>query len=218
VFGKNFPLDEAFLTATVVFRNLTVRHWGTSPRGHNQNGRLQMKKFNEMPDQLESLFGAPPLLEGEDPELYSRLRSAVIDDHKPQTLADWIYVNDLVIKLWEEQRFRRASTALIRSGMQKAVEYFLKNICLALLDVPEQMALKYFSTDPKEREEITSLLAQHGITASEIQAKAAQLESGGVLMFDRMIAARESGRRLLRKEAEHYARRQENDPGDVSDG
>jgi hypothetical protein len=176
-----------------------------------------MKKSDEIPDQLESLFGEPPLLEGEDPGLYSRLRSAVIDDHKPETLVDWIYVNDLVIKLWEEQRYRRASTALIRSGMLKAVEYFLKDICLALVDEPEQVALKYFSTNPKERKEVTSLLAQHGITASELQAKAAQLEGPGVLMFDRMIAARESGRRLLRKEAEHYARHRENEPGEVSD-
>jgi hypothetical protein len=158
------------------------------------------------------------LLEGEDREAYLALQSAVIEDRKPDGLMEWIGVNDLVNKLWEEQRYRRASTALIRSGTLKAIEYFLKDICLALFDEPSQMALKYFSTDPKERKEVTSLLAQHGITASEIQAKAAQLEGPGVLMFDRMVAARESGRRLLRKEAEHYARRQENDPGDISDG
>jgi hypothetical protein len=178
---------------------------------------------NEIPKQYESLFGQPPLLEGEDREAYLALRSAVVEDRKPDGLMEWIGVNDLVNKLWEEQRYRRASTALIRSGTLKAIEYFLKDICLALFDepsqmVPEQMALKYFSTDPKERKEVTSLLAQHGITDSEIQAKAAQLEGPGVLMFDRMVAARESGRRLLRKEAEHYARRQENDPGDISDG
>jgi hypothetical protein len=173
---------------------------------------------NEIPKQLESLLGQPQLLEGEDREAYLALQSAVIEDRKPDRLMEWIGVNDLVIKLWEEQRYRRASTALIRSGTLKAIEYFLKDICLALFDEPSQMAMKYFSTDPKERREVTSLLAQHGITASEIQAKAAQLEGPGVLMFDRMVAARESGRRLLRKEAEHYARRQENDPGDISDG
>jgi hypothetical protein len=173
---------------------------------------------NEIPKQYESLFGQPPLLEGEDREAYLALRSAVIEDRKPDSLMEWIGVNDLVNKLWEEQRYRRASTALIRSGTLKAIEFFLKDICLALFDEPSQMAMKYFSTDPKERKEVTSLLAQHGITASEIQAKAAQLEGPGVLMFDRMVAARESGRRLLRKEAEHYARRQENDPGDISDG
>ena len=173
---------------------------------------------NEIPKQLESLLGQPQLLEGEDREAYLALQSAVIEDRKPDRLMEWIGVNDLVNKLWEEQRYRRASTALIRSGTLKAIEYFLKDICLALFDEPSQMALKYFSTDPNERKEVTSLLAQHGITAAEIQAKAAQLEGPGVLMFDRMVAARESGRRLLRKEAEHYARRQENDPGDISDG
>ena len=120
------------------------------------------------------------MLEGEDREAYLALQSAVIEDLKPDGLMEWIGVNDLVNKLWEEQRYRRASTALIRSGTLKAIEYFLKDICLALFDEPSQMALKYFSTDPKERKEVTSLLAQHGITASEIQAKAAQLEGPGV--------------------------------------
>jgi hypothetical protein len=171
-----------------------------------------MEKNNtEIPKQLESLLGQPPLLEGEDREAYLALRSALIEDRQPKTVMDWIHVHDLVTQLWEEQRFRRASTALIRSGMLKAVEHFLKNICLALFDVPEQMALKYFSTDPEEREEVTSLLAQHGITASELHAKAAQLEGPGVLMFDRMVAARVNGRRMLRKEAERDGGRQDHD-------
>jgi hypothetical protein len=51
-----------------------------------------------------------------------------------------------------------------------------------------------------------SVLAQHGITMTELYAKAAQLEGSGLAMFDRMVAARENGRRLLRKQAERRAR------------
>jgi hypothetical protein len=36
---------------------------------------------------------------------------------------------------------------------------------------------------------------------AELPAKAVQLESGGVQMLDRLVAARESSRRMLRKEA-----------------
>jgi hypothetical protein len=175
----------------------------------------------EIPKQFESLFGQPPLLEDENREAYYALRSAVIEDRQPETLTDWIYVHDLVTKLWEEQRLRRVSTELIGSAKLKAVKHFLEDICSNLcpspFDEPAEMALKYFSTNPKESKPVRSLLEQHGITASAIQAKAAQLESGGVLMFERMIAARENGRRMLRKEDEHYARRQENDADDVSE-
>jgi hypothetical protein len=180
-----------------------------------------MEKNNtEIPKQYESLFGQQPLLEDENREAYLALRSAVIEDLQPQNLMDWVHVLDLVNKLWEEQRLRRASTELIGSAKLKAVKHFLVDICSDLcppFDDPAEMALSYFSTNPKESKPVRSLLEQHGITASAIQAKAAQLESGGVLMFERMIAARENGRRMLRKEAEHYARRQENDADDISE-
>jgi hypothetical protein len=169
-----------------------------------------MVKF-EIPKQLESLLGPPPLLEGEDREAYLALRSALIEDRQPKTVMDWIHVHDLVTQLWEEQRFRRASTALIRSGTLKAIEHFLRDISPSLFFESERMALKYFSTNPKERKEVASLLAQHGITHSEIQAKAAQFESAGVLMFDRLVSSRVNGRRMLRKEAERVAGRRDHD-------
>jgi hypothetical protein len=57
----------------------------------------------EIPKQLESLLGQPPLLEGEDREAYMALRAAVIEDRQPKTVMDWIHVHDLVTQLWEEQ-------------------------------------------------------------------------------------------------------------------
>jgi hypothetical protein len=36
-------------------------------------------------------------------------------------------------------------------------------------------------------------------------------------MFDRLVAARENGRRLLRKEAERRSRRQDNDPDEITE-
>ena len=83
---------------------------------------MEENKF-EIPKQLESLLGQPPLLEGEDREAYFALRAALIEDRQPKTVMDWIHVHDLVTQLWEEQRFRRASAALIRGGMLAAIEY-----------------------------------------------------------------------------------------------
>jgi hypothetical protein len=65
--------------------------------------------------------------------------------------------------------------------MLAAVEYYLQEIDKS--GVPDffggfaSNAKPYFSTNPKERKEIVSLLAQYGITPSELLAKAAQLES-----------------------------------------
>ena len=164
-------------------------------------------------DEFEFLFGKPPLLEGEDQDNYMRLREAIVDGLKPKTVFDLINIHDQVNKLWEERRYRRAATALISGGMQSAVKYFLESI----YDMPDDLILKYLSTNAKERKEVLSLLAQHGITMAELQAKAAQLEGGGIQMFDRLVAARESSRRMLLKEAQRSSRRHEGDPGDTAE-
>jgi hypothetical protein len=61
------------------------------------------------------------------------------------------------------------------------------------------------------------VLAEYGITMAELHAKAAQLESSGLAMFDRMVAARENGRRLLRKEAERGSLRDDDDPDETTE-
>jgi hypothetical protein len=174
---------------------------------------MEENKF-EIPKQLESLLGQPPLLEGEDREAYLALRSALIEDRQPKTVMDWIHVHDLVTQLWEEQRYRRASAGLIRGGMLAALQYYLREISKSCFlgdwSVTEK-ANQYFSDNPKERKEVISLLAQYGITPSELLAKAAQLESNGVLTFERLVSSRVNGRRMLRKEAERSAARQDHD-------
>ena len=164
-------------------------------------------------DEFEFLFGKPPLLEGEDLDHYMRLRQAIVDGLNPKTVFDLINAHDQVNKLWEERRYRRAAAALINGGMQSAVKYFLKSI----YDMPDDLVLKYMSTNAKERKEVLSLLAQHGITIAELQAKAAQLESGGIQLFDRLAAARENSRRMLLKEAQRPTRRHAGDPDDTAE-
>jgi hypothetical protein len=73
------------------------------------------------------------------------------------------------------------------------------------------------SDNAKEKNEVTSLLARHGITMAELHAKAAQLEGSGLLMLDRMVSVRENGRRQLRKEAERRSLRQDHDPGEITE-
>jgi hypothetical protein len=88
-----------------------------------------------------------------------------------------------------------------------ALKYFLVPI-IGIQKTPD-LALNYFSKDPKERQHVISLLAQHGITLAELQAKAVQLNSPTLQLFERMAAARENGRRQLRKDKR--SRRQETD-------
>jgi hypothetical protein len=169
-----------------------------------------------IPDELDGLFGDPPLLEAEDPNLYWGLLAGMIRDRNPQSFPEWIYVYDMVHKLWEEQRLKRASTGLMRGEMFNALMYFLTNISA---DGPltsiigeggaKDLAFKYFSEKSREKREVVALLARYGITPAVLQAKAAQQNSDAIQMFEAMTARRERGRRKLRKEDEGVRRRRE---------
>ena len=181
-----------------------------------------------IPEEFVGLFADPPLLEGEDPTAYWDLVAAMIKDRKPQGFLEWTYVCDMVNKLWEEARFRRASTGLMRGEMFSALMYFLRQIhadgqepeqaeqTFSLevnpprkLSAAEKLAFRYFSKDPKEKQQVTSLLARYGITPAVLQAKAAQQNSDAIQMFEAMTARRGRERRKLRQEDERLRRRRD---------
>jgi hypothetical protein len=178
----------------------------------------------KIPKELEGLFGDPPLLEGEDPNVYWGLLAAMIKEHKPQGLLEWTYVYDMVNKLLEEARLKRASSGLMRGEMFSALMYFLQQIHsdgqepsflsqiddqAAKVSAAEKLAFKYFSKKPKERQEVISLLARYGITPAVLQAKAAQLNSDAIQMFEAMGARRGKERRKLRQEDDRLRRRRD---------
>lgn len=169
----------------------------------------------KIPEELRALFGDPPFLDGEDPNLYQSLLGALINDRKPETITDWIAIHDEINALWEEKRLRRASTGIIRTGVLPALRKFASEIFwhdhpFVLDKIPQAKALEYFSEDLEERKEFKALLAQYGVTEGEVHARAAQLNSDALLMFEGMISARERKRRRLRKQQRQIARERRN--------
>jgi hypothetical protein len=151
------------------------------------------------------LFVDPVLLEGEDPSLYWNMVSVMIDEHRPDTMLDWIALNDLATKLWEERVFRRATTAIIRGGQRLAVQQFMTEILPGerrlkqIGDTADHRANSYFSEN-KESGEIRSELATYGITQAEVLARSAQNNIEAILMFEEMVSSRERRRRKLQNE------------------
>ena len=198
------------------------RKFGPSIKFNVKEINMSNQPPDEINDPYDDLFGKPNLLEGEDKERYERLRTAVIRDLKPNNIFEWSNALDQVDKLWEEQRYKRATAALISGGLLKALEFYLEQIFRnetlneTLNDKSSRYALQYFSSDARKRKEVIGHLAQFGITIDQLHAKAAQFESGTIQLFDRMVAARENGRRLLRKEAERFSRKQASDPDETN--
>jgi hypothetical protein len=142
---------------------------------------------------------------GEDPRLYWNMVSAAIDEHQPASVLDWIDINDLVTKLWEERFYRRATNAAIRAGQRTAVEQFVTEIIpgdgrLKAANMAAREAHKHFTASKQEREEVRSQLAAYQMGEAEVLARSAQNNSDAIKMLEGMVSSRESTRRKLQKE------------------
>jgi hypothetical protein len=74
-----------------------------------------------------SLFGPPPILEGEDAAAYDELVGRICAAVKPVDVIDEIFMADVAASEWEVLRWRRLKLSLIRARALKALEGFLRD-------------------------------------------------------------------------------------------
>jgi hypothetical protein len=153
---------------------------------------------------MDDIFGEPALLEGEDSKRYLALYAAVEAEIQPKNIFDQLEVRELTDKIWEELRYKRSSAALIDSAYVEALTTLLTPVdkIRVTMNSAHQAAVKFYSDDFEAKKKMAVVMAQHGITDAKIQAKAMQIISGTLQLFDRMITHRQNARRSLRKEKE----------------
>lgn len=120
--------------------------------------------------QFENLFGKPPLLEGEDEARYQRLWAEIIHEHKPNSFSEFMNAKDQIDKIWEEQRYKRSSAALIDSAYVEALTCLLTPVYQRKVHLPGasgQAANQYYGSDPKAKKVVAALMAENGITRSK---------------------------------------------------
>ena len=122
---------------------------------------------------FEDLFGKPLLLEGEDAERYERLCTEVIRELKPKSFSDFINAKDQIDKIWEEQRYKRNSAALIDIAHVEALASFLRPIYQHKMSLitADKAAILFYGADPKAKKEVAAVMAQYGITEAKVQAR-----------------------------------------------
>ena len=86
---------------------------------------MMRKKSTSKAISRHSLFGPPPILEGEDAAAYDELFGRVCAAVKPVDVIDEMFVADVVALEWEVLRWRRLKLSLIRARGLKALEGFL---------------------------------------------------------------------------------------------
>jgi hypothetical protein len=138
-----------------------------------------MKTLECIPADIHALFGNPPLLRSEDPELYWRLVDRLVQAIAPKDVIEWLWLKDVADYGWEAFRLQRFKTATIDLAQRRAVETVMRRLLLPLSksggpDMTEQvnrLAQGWF-TDPKVREEAVCVLKVYGLAADAVDAEA----------------------------------------------
>jgi len=156
--------------------------------------------------QIDDLFGAPPLIKGEDTARYWRLHAAIAHQIKPETIFDKIRVREFADKLWQQQRCKQSAASLVEGAYIEALASLLRPFNPPTISIGEdaasEMARDYYSGKAKadKVKAVEFVLALYGISAEQIRAKAMQLCGGGISMFNRMETDCETSLRMLQKE------------------
>jgi hypothetical protein len=167
-------------------------------------------------DQFKSLVAAPPIIRGESEEAYWKWWKAFVAEHRPNSLSDWLDVNQLAIKSWEQERVNRCNTALVDNALRRALTHLLmpfnRMVAGGHIASPESVAHAYYSTDDEAREEARVKLAICGITDDQILAEAMQTRAKEMILLDRIDSSRSNAKRAIRKELDRRAEARRKDP------
>jgi hypothetical protein len=122
------------------------------------------------------LFGAPPILEGEDAAAYDELFGRMCAAIKPVDVIDEMYMADVVALEWEILRWRRLKFNLIRArGLRALKEFFCRKLEYDLYE-------DYFG------DELTTVLQDNGVKdAAALARKCAQCESDALDKVKRIL-------------------------------
>jgi hypothetical protein len=82
-----------------------------------------MKAYGpKLPVILVRIFGPPPLIGNEDPQLYRAFFSLLADEYDPKDIGDWLLVKDKADLHWERLRERRLKAEVIKIYQEEPEE------------------------------------------------------------------------------------------------
>jgi hypothetical protein len=178
--------------------------------GKDRRRLADAKKRPTVPEEIRVLLGPSWIVEGEDVQLYEDLLAAVGAAVKPMDLIDWLLLKDFVDLTWEIQRNRRNRESLMRLGRVAAMKSILASIMqdsempfdLGKSDEPTVLALNWFSGEKEAIKRVEDLLAQTGLSQSDVTAQTLAANAAEFARLDARDELYQSRRNSLLKQIE----------------
>ena len=147
-----------------------------------------------------SMFGAPPLLEGENTKDYCALRNQIREAVKPGDYIEEMWVEDCAYLYWDTLRLRRQKAALINANMYQGLQVVLETLCPQ--SEASDLTSRWSVRDQDAIEEIDTLLEAGNLSMEAVAAQALAEIIDKVERIDQMITVSEARRNATLREIE----------------
>jgi hypothetical protein len=154
-------------------------------------------------------------MNGEDGETYSELYAEVEELVQPRNVWDWMRVSDIASRYWEQQRYRRATGAVVNGKRREALVTIL-HVGVGLRPRDARAAADvYFGlaredrgpvllcselgtvTVPENRAGVVRLLKKHGFTEADIDHIAMQMSVETLTGLENLALKHETRREAI---------------------
>lgn len=161
-----------------------------------------------VPAELMFLMEQPCLLPGENRRDFEALRLMMIEEIRPETKIEWLWLLDLVERSWEILRYRRLKQRMLDAFREAAIASILHRINSAGMPPEMSELVRLHSTrgaaDWKQRPdaaaEIEAHLARNGFDAIAVNAEVFIQAQREFAMFDGLMHAAQHRRTVLFRE------------------
>ena len=151
----------------------------------------------------DAVFGAPPLIEGEDAGAYADLLARVGATVRPADILEEIWVRDVVDLVWEGLRLRRLKVHLVNSVLHRGVRQAVGP--LIGWEEADALSARWQARDAARRRPGGERCSPtHGLSMDAVIAAALERQLEPVERIDRLITEAELRRNVALREVERH--------------
>lgn len=149
----------------------------------------------------DSVFGPPPLLDGEDETEYRQMLGRIETSVAPSDMIETIWVRDIADLSWEILRYRRLKARYMRVATAKEIPHILRRV-VPVTELRDAFQAIWMSGGPEIETEIMPPLREAGYDRQSVEARALAKHVDTFERFDKLIAQAEARRNGVLREVD----------------
>jgi hypothetical protein len=149
----------------------------------------QAKKESQRMKRRLSPTASPFVLSTESVELFDDERRSISAAVKPRNRIEQMYTDDISCSSWHMLRLRRSANAIIKLAMPESLFKLLSQQLNVELTRTQDLVVAWSNGDPGAKAAVSSILQQHGLDESAIEAGAIIASLPSLAAVEQLLAS-----------------------------